>query len=161
LRAVVRSLRSLWYGGCAACGGLMKRGRELCRSGGRGAAGAPDGLEVGVEARGELVEEGLEGLDLFVGEEVAAVGAAEEVLRLVERAARDADEPAVVLVAPASAPLGDVRADAVSCAHELLAYGFTGERRPRQHEIPHRVRQLLREPVHLQILKSRSCHQIG
>src|SRR5690606_23019009 len=74
-------------------------------------------------------------------------------------AARDADEPAVVLVAPASAPLGDVRADAVSCAHELLAYGFTGERRPRQHEIPHRVRQLLREPVHLQILKSRSCHR--
>jgi hypothetical protein len=115
-----------------------------------------DGRKEGIECRGEGVDAGFEVFNLLRREELSAKRAAEPVLGLAQRAARQSDEPAVVRIAPSAASFRNVGADTVCSAYELFSHRIARQRVPAAHDSPRRVGQLFRQRIHAQVLKIRS-----
>src|SRR5262249_11502636 len=94
-----------------------------------------------------------EGGHLFGREELASKSPPEPVLGFVERSPCVLHEAPVGLEAVRSTTLGDVSPDAISGPYELLTDGVPRQHVPSDNDVPHVIREGLRQLIHRQFLK--------
>jgi len=114
---------------------------------GAGACGRADGPQIGVQPRGELIDQRLELRSIRFGKQLAEVGPAKEVPGLVQRSAGDADVATIVLQTSPSGAFRDIGPDVVGRPYQLPAKRFFRQGIPSDYQDPDAISDLFRQAV--------------
>lgn len=114
--------------------------------------------KISIQSGQQLLQHPLQGGFLFLREQSPFVGASQKMPDLVQRAARDANEPLMITWRGPSIPFRNICPDAVSRPHELMTNCGFGERFPKNHRIPNQIGQLLGHRIDSKIFEREFGH---
>jgi hypothetical protein len=110
-------------------------------------------FEIAVQFGAQFVKKWLKSFDLVCFEHSASIRSTQEMLSLVQRTARSANETPVVGKAASANSFGNISSNAICSPNELQPNRFFLERFPTGYQIPNLIRYFLRKLINPKFLK--------
>jgi hypothetical protein len=127
----------------------------------RGRHAAPDRIEVGIESRGKLVQEGTKVLYILKGKQSSRVCPTKPMMGFVERTSSISDETSIVPIGTATRSFGEICADAVRSSYQLKPHSLLVESGPIFSDPPDVIRDRLRKTVDVEVGERSACHRFS